>query len=94
MSANIHPIDKAAKHLGLSLEGLGAILGVTKGAVSQWKLEGREIPVEHCVSIMKATDNFVTREEMRPDDYWLIWPDLPAPAHIAQAATETVAAGG
>jgi DNA-binding transcriptional regulator YdaS (Cro superfamily) len=21
----------------------------------------------------------VTRQEMRPDDYWLIWPDLPAP---------------
>jgi DNA-binding transcriptional regulator YdaS (Cro superfamily) len=79
MGTTPHPIDKAAKCLGLSLEGLGSMLGVTKGAVSQWKLENREIPVEHCVSIMKATANHVTREEMRPDDYWLIWPDLPCP---------------
>ncbi len=85
MSANLRPIDKAAKHLGLSLEGLGGILGVTKGAVSQWKLGGRDIPVEHCVSLMKATDNFVTREEMRPDDYWRIWPDLPDPSTTQEA---------
>lgn len=84
--SEIHPIDKAAKCLGVSLEGLGLLLGVTKGAVSQWKGDGRNVPVEHCVSIMRATSGVVTRQELRPDDYWLIWPDLPAPELTAQAA--------
>lgn len=87
----IHPIDKAAKCLQTSLEGLGNLLGVTKGAVSQWKNDGRVVPVEHCVKIFRLTGGEVTREELRPDDYWLIWPDLQAPVESAQAATETVA---
>lgn len=89
--SQIHPIDKATKRLSTSLEGLGLLLGVTKGAVSQWKGEGRNVPVEHCVSIERATNGDVTRQELRPDDYWLIWPDLPAPAESAQAATDSVA---
>ena len=71
-----HPIDHAAKHLGTSLEGLGALLGVTKGAVSQWKNEGREVPVVHCVVIEQKTGGAVTRQELRPDDWRLIWPEL------------------
>jgi hypothetical protein len=27
----------------------------------------------------------VTRKEMRPKDYWLIWPDLPAPTRSQRA---------
>lgn len=72
----VHPIDQAANFLNTSLEGLGAILGVTKGAVSQWKSEGREVPVVHCVVIEQKTDGFVTRKQLRPDDWHLIWPEL------------------
>jgi DNA-binding transcriptional regulator YdaS (Cro superfamily) len=32
-------------------------------------------------------------EDLRPNDYWIIWPDLPAPVDIAPAATEAVAQG-
>lgn len=31
------------------------------------------------VAIEKETQGVVTRQELRPHDYWLIWPDLPAP---------------
>lgn len=31
------------------------------------------------VSIERETGGEVTRQELRPEDYWLIWPDLTAP---------------
>ena len=31
-----------------------------------------------------AAKGAVTRQELRPNDYWLIWPDLPAPAEKAE----------
>lgn len=71
-----HPVDRAAVALGVSLEGLGALLGVSKGAVSQWKMAGRKVPVMHCVAIERATHGAVSRKDLRPNDYWRIWPDL------------------
>lgn len=38
------------------------------------------MPIERCAAIERATQGAVTRQELRPDDYWLIWPDLPAPS--------------
>jgi DNA-binding transcriptional regulator YdaS (Cro superfamily) len=32
------------------------------------------------LAIERFTRCQVTRAELRPDDYWLIWPDLPAPS--------------
>lgn len=73
-----HPVDRAADVLG-SQVALAALLGVTKAAVGQWKLEGRQVPLEHCLAIERATNGKVTRADLRPDDYWLIWPDLQPP---------------
>jgi hypothetical protein len=72
----MHPIDKAARFLNTSLEGLGSVLGVTKGAVSQWKGCGRGVPVIHCVQIEKITNGAVSRRDLRPDDWQQIWPEL------------------
>ena len=36
----------------------------------------RPIPIEYCASIELATDGEVTRQEMRPDDWHKIWPEL------------------
>jgi len=30
----------------------------------------------HCVAIERATDGSVTRRDLRPDDWHLIWPEL------------------
>lgn len=57
--------------------------------VNQWVNGGRRVPAAYCVAIERTTGGEVTRQELRPDDYWLIWPDLKAPT--AQAATEVVA---
>lgn len=64
----------------------------------------KSIPVPHMAPIEVFTHAAVTRQEMRPDDWQLIWPELadpavsepnqaPAPAHQAQAATESVVIG-
>lgn len=45
-------------------------LGVTKGAISQWKLPGRRIPAEHCPVIQKFTGGAVRCETLRPDIDW------------------------
>lgn len=73
-----HVIEKAARIVG-SQSALATALGITKAAVWQWKTDGRSVPIEHCASIERLTSGAVTRQELRPDDYWLIWPDLPEP---------------
>lgn len=63
----MNPIDRAAKHLG-SQRILATMIGVTPGAVSQWKTAG--VPVEHCPRIERLTDGAVRCEEMRPEVDW------------------------
>lgn len=71
-----HPIHKACKIINTTLEGLGAILGVTKSAVHQWTNPDRDVPVEHCFAIEQATGGKVTRRDLRPNDWQKIWPEL------------------
>lgn len=71
-----HPVDQAAAVLKTNAVGLARLLGVTKGAVAQWKLSGRKVPVMHCVAIESMTTGAVTRKDLRPDDWQLIWPEL------------------
>jgi DNA-binding transcriptional regulator YdaS (Cro superfamily) len=54
----------------------------------QWRhgYAGRQPDAANCVSIERATKGAVTRADLRPDDYWLIWPDLKAPKRAKQAA--------
>lgn len=63
----MNPIDHAAKCLG-SQRILAELIGVTPGAVSQWKTAG--VPVEHCPRIERLTAGAVRCEEMRPEVDW------------------------
>lgn len=65
----MEPIDRAAEILG-SQTALADLLGVSKGAVSQWKDVGRRVPAEYCPLIERATDGKVRCEELRPDVAW------------------------
>ncbi|WP_081262281.1 transcriptional regulator [Ralstonia solanacearum] len=62
----------------------GAVLALAKaiGAnapdVSSWSSGRRSAPIIHCVAIERITDGAVTRKELRPDDWYLIWPELAA----------------
>lgn len=66
-------LDKAIAHPNIrTMENLGAQLGhgISKGAVSQWKLPGRQIPADYCPTIERITNGEVRCEDLRPDMDW------------------------
>lgn len=52
--------------------------GVSAANVYQWSRGIRPVPVEHCAAIEAATLGAITRQELRPDDWAYIWPELAA----------------
>lgn len=60
---------------------LAAKLGVTPGFVSQWRTGFRPVPIERCAAIEQITGGAVTRRDLRPDDWHLIWPELATDTH-------------
>jgi DNA-binding transcriptional regulator YdaS (Cro superfamily) len=64
-------LDKVVSIVG-SMQAVADHLGVTKGAVGQWKLQGRRVPAEHCPAIEKMVGGAVTCEELRPDVDWAV----------------------
>ena len=63
------PLDRAIEKAG-SMQALANVLGITKGAVFQWKTPGRKIPAEHCPAIERMSGGLVRCEELRPDVDW------------------------
>lgn len=58
---------------------LAALLGIHQVYLSQLARDGehgRTPSAELAVAIEKATSGAVTRQELRPNDFWKIWPDL------------------
>ena len=73
---------------------LAVHLGVSQAFMSELVGGVKAIPIKHCQAIHAFTSGDVTLQEMRPNDWAKIWPELAAtPASCAQAATETVAGG-
>lgn len=44
--------------------------------VYQWLTRSRPVSPEKCVAIEKETNGKVSRKDLRPDDWELIWPEL------------------
>ncbi len=55
---------------------LAKILGISQVLISQWSTGLRATPIERCYPIEQATQGKVTRKDLRPDDWHLIWPEL------------------
>ena len=53
---------------------LAAALGVSASLVTQWGA-GKRVAAERCIAIERATGGKVSRRELRPVDWHLIWPD-------------------
>ena len=51
-------------------------MGVSEDQIYQWANGVRMARPESCVRIEALTGGKVTRQELRPNDFWLIWPDL------------------
>ena len=82
----MHVIDKVADIVG-SQRALADLLGVSRGAVNQWKDEGRKVPAEHCPLIERATGGQVRCEDLRPD---VAWDVLRMQTEVAAVAAEAV----
>jgi len=50
-------------------------IGVKPPRMVEWG-GNTPVPVKHCVLIEQATNGVVTRKDLRPDDWHLIWPEL------------------
>lgn len=51
-------------------------LGVTQGLVHQWATGKTQVTAKRAVKIEEETQGAVTRKDLRPDDWHLIWPEL------------------
>jgi DNA-binding transcriptional regulator YdaS (Cro superfamily) len=63
----------------LSVGQLARLIGVKNDAqVRQWQhgYAGRVPSPEYCVAIERVTNKQVRRWDLRPKDWWLIWPEL------------------
>ena len=69
-------------------------VGTSVGHLNNFSYGSTKLAPAICVAIEKASMKAVTRQELRPDDWLDIWPELaPARTDTAQPATETVAEG-
>lgn len=73
MKITPHPLDHAALLIG-GRAALAKRLEVTPAAIGNWKTRG--VPIEHCPAIEKMTEARVKRQDLRPDDWHRIWPEL------------------
>lgn len=67
----------AIDHLG-GVGRLAAAVGVRPSAVSNWLARNAMPSAIFCAAIERATKGAVTRRDLRPDDWHLIWPELVA----------------
>ncbi|MBW5284460.1 transcriptional regulator [Burkholderia gladioli] len=75
------------------VSGLARAIGAFQSDVSAWKKGSRPVPVHFMAAIELASGKQVTRREMRPDDWHLIWPEIadgeagPGPGCLAEGAS-------
>lgn len=71
------------KQKGMKQIWLAAELGVTPSYLSQCKNQ-KDAPIMWCVRIERLTNGQVTRRDLRPDDWYEIWPELAVVGLISQ----------
>lgn len=54
-------------------------LGVSPVSISQWRSGTRKVPMKICVAIEQTSNGAVTRADLRPDDWPLLWPEYTPP---------------
>ena len=51
-------------------------VGVSINAAWQWKEGKRPVPAHHCKKIVEISKGKVSLQDLRPDDWIQIWPEL------------------
>lgn len=68
-------IDYISKLPGGQAE-LAKLIGAPASSVNHWIHCVRPVPVRRCLAIEKVTSGVVRRWDLRPDDWFSIWPEL------------------
>ena len=68
-------LQLAINHMG-GVSKLADAIGVGQSAISNLVSRNGKPSPENCVAIEQATKKAVTRKDLRPDDWHLIWPEL------------------
>lgn len=55
---------------------LASAVGVSDVTVSQWRSRQKVPSPAMAVDVERATSGVVRRWDLRPDDWWRIWPEL------------------
>ncbi len=71
----IEALKRACELLG-SQAALARALGVKPPTVKAWIDEKRPVPARLCVAIEQVTRGAVTRQELHPNDWQSLWPEL------------------
>jgi DNA-binding transcriptional regulator YdaS (Cro superfamily) len=59
-----------------TVSGLSKRMNVPSVSLSNWANGKRPIPIKWMPVIEKETNGEVSRKDLRPDDWHLIWPEL------------------
>lgn len=59
-----------------STSSLAKAVGVSRAVVYQWMMGIRLVPIKRCHCVVAATRGEVTLQDLRPDDWHAIWPEL------------------
>lgn len=70
------------------LTKLAQAIGAHSPDVSRWAKNKRPVPIPHCSSIEEATGGLVTRKELRPKDWHVIWPELAGQKQARRRSTK------
>ncbi len=68
-------VRRAIKIVGSGV-ALAERLDVTPVNLNSWASGKRPVPIIRCVEIEEITGGQVTRKQLRPDDWYQIWPEL------------------
>ncbi|NML34538.1 transcriptional regulator [Paraburkholderia antibiotica] len=66
-------------------------IGGYESDISDWKQGKQPVPIPRCRAIESATSGEVTRPDLRPTDWYEIWPELigaPGSPPVPTASTE------
>ncbi len=74
------PIQKAIQAAG-GPRAVAERLGVSQQAVYFWRSGDRKFPHELGAALEGLAGASVTRRELFPADWWLVWPELVTEAH-------------
>lgn len=72
-------VVKIAQVVG-SQAAIARHLSVSAPTVNQWAKGAKPVPIRHCTKLEALSGGVVTRHELRPHDWRVIWPELSEPA--------------